>query len=104
VPVFLQLSSSLGQNPRHFGVGRCVLQKFKHPAYISLQLFSALAESGEPTAVVITTAAKITLRILPGIFQLRFDTQACGFVIAPSSFLDLRLICKFYSIIQDKNL
>jgi len=64
VPVLLQLSNSLGQNPRHFGVGRCVLQKFTHPAYISLQLFSAFAESDEPTVVVITTTTKITLRIL----------------------------------------
>lgn len=74
VPVFLQLSSSLGQNPRHFAVGRCVLQKLTHPAYISLQLFSALVEPDEPTAVVITMAAKITFRILHDIFELRLVT------------------------------
>jgi hypothetical protein len=86
MPVLLQLSSSLGQNPRHFGVGRWVLQKFTHPAYILLQLFSALAEPDEPTAAVITTAAKITFRILHGIFELRLVTQAYGFVITPILF------------------
>jgi hypothetical protein len=102
MPLFLQLSSSLGQNPRHFGVGRCVLQKFTHPAYISLQLFSALTEPDEPTAVVITMAAKITFRILYGIFELRLVTRACGFVINPILFSSIQeLIC---NSIQDKNL
>jgi hypothetical protein len=97
VPVFLQLSSSLGQNPRHRGTGRCVLQKFTHFAYISLQLCSALAEADEPTPVVIIAAAKITLRIFHGIFQLRLVTQTCNFVITPILLRSKNYFARFYS-------
>jgi hypothetical protein len=85
MPVFLQLSSSAGQNPSHRGVGNFVLQKVTHLAYISLQLFSAFAEPGQPTAaVVISRVAKITLLIPHGALQLRLVAPAIRFDIARS--------------------